>query len=229
MNKNLPQNISEYRFERKWAFGSDLDINTFLISIYRSTFNFTEAYKARNVNTIYFDDTEYSSIYENLDGVTFKKKYRLRWYGNSEFIEKPQFEIKSKNGLISKKKVIPMLLSERIKLDENGLQRVTSIIQNNYKIKKIVFPILSTHYYRHYFISSNKHVRATLDTNLKSHQLYGYQDLNFKKNFKNSVFEIKYGKNFDNYVKKNLSNISLRISKSSKYVISSLDQPISFS
>ena len=31
--------------------------------------------------------------------------------------------------------------------------------------------------------------------------------LNFKKNFNNSVFEIKYNKNYDNYVKKNLKNI----------------------
>ena len=59
--------------------------------------------------------------------------------------------------------------------------------------------------------------------------MYGFHDLNFKKNFNNSVFEIKYNKNYDHYVKKNLKNISLRISKSSKYVTTALNSPVSFS
>ena len=59
--------------------------------------------------------------------------------------------------------------------------------------------------------------------------MYGLHDLSFKKDFNNSIFEIKYDKNYDSYVKKNLKNISLRISKSSKYVITALNKPISFS
>ena len=229
MIKNSSKIISTDRFERKWAIGSNIDINAFLISIYRSSFMFIESYNARNVNTIYFDDAHYSSISENLDGVTFKKKYRLRWYGNSEIISKPQFEIKSKVGLISKKRTFPIEISSDIKFDHDGLEKVSSIFSKRFKINKILFPILSTHYHRHYFISSNKHVRATLDKSLKSYQLYGLQNLSFKKDFRNFIFEIKYDKNCDHYVRKNLKNISLRMSKSSKYVISSLDQPISFS
>ena len=80
------------RYERKWEIGNNLDTNAFLIAISRSNFAFTESYNARNVNTIYFDDTNCSSIFENLDGVSSKKKYRLRWYGNSEVISKPQLE-----------------------------------------------------------------------------------------------------------------------------------------
>ena len=102
MNKYKQMLNKINRFERKWTVGGNIDFNAFLISIYRSSFVFTEAYKARNVNTIYFDDVDYSSIFENLDGVNLKKKYRLRWYGNSEIISKPQFEIKSKIGLINK-------------------------------------------------------------------------------------------------------------------------------
>ena len=92
-----------------------------------------------------------------------------------------------------------------------------------------LIPIITTHYERYYFISSNKHIRATFDENLKSHQLYGIHNLDFKRNFNNSIFEIKYNKNYDNYVKKNLKDISLRMSKSSKYVVTALDKPVSFS
>ena len=77
MTNNLSKNISIDRFERKWVVGRNVDINTFLIAIYRSNFVFTESYNARNINTIYFDDIDYSSISENLDGVSFKKIYRL--------------------------------------------------------------------------------------------------------------------------------------------------------
>jgi SPX domain protein involved in polyphosphate accumulation len=190
---------------------------------------FSESYNARHVNTIYFDDTNYSSISENLDGLNYKKKYRLRWYGNSEIISKPQFEIKSKIGLITKKETLLPETIEDIKFDYDGLEKISNIFLKEIKINKILFPVLSTHYLRYYFISSNKHVRATFDKNLKSYQLSGYKDLSFKKDFNNSIFEIKYDKKYDNYVKQNLKNISLRISKSSKYVISSLDQPVSFS
>ena len=74
MIKNSSKIISIDRFERKWTIGGDLDINAFFIAIYRSSFTFTESYRARSVNTIYFDDVDYSSIFENLDGVQSKKK-----------------------------------------------------------------------------------------------------------------------------------------------------------
>lgn len=229
MIKNSSKFISIDRFERKWTIGGDVDINAFFIAIYRSSFTFTESYRARNVNTIYFDDVDYSSIFENLDGVNLKKKYRLRWYGNSEIISKPQFEIKSKIGLINKKRTFPIKLSKDINFDSDGIEKILDILLKKFSINKILFPILSTHYLRYYFVSSNKKVRATFDKSLKSHQLRGYQNLSFKKDFKNSVFEVKYDKKYDNYVARNLKNISLRISKNSKYIISSLDQPISFS
>ena len=105
---NSSKVISIDRFERKWDVGNDIDTNAFFIAISRSNFMFTELYSARNVNTIYFDDIDHSSISENLNSARFKQKYRLRWYGNFETISKPQLEIKSKNGLIGKKTTFPI-------------------------------------------------------------------------------------------------------------------------
>jgi len=229
MNINSSKIISIDRFERKWDIRNDIDTNTFFIAISRSNFMFTELYSARNVNTIYFDDIDYSSISENLGGERFKQKYRLRWYGNFETISKPQLEIKSKNGLISKKTTFPIEISKDIKLDYDGLEEISNFFDKKLGINKILYPILSTHYLRHYFVSSNKDIRATFDQNLKSLQMYAYLNLSFKKDFSNSIFEIKYNKNYDNYVKKNLKNISLRMSKSSKYVTTALDEPMGFS
>jgi len=229
MSINLTPTSSVDRFERKWALSGDVDVSAFLIAISKSNFLFRETYYPRNINTIYYDDTNFSSISENLDGVTYKKKYRLRWYGDSQVISKPQLEVKSKIGLITKKKTFPIEAFESIKLNYEGLEKISNIFQEKLKISRILSPILSTHYLRYYFVSSNNYIRATFDKNLKSHQLHGFYDLNFKKDFNNSVFEIKYNKIYDDYVKRNLKNISLRISKSSKYVISALNKPISFS
>ena len=65
MNNNLAKGTSIDRFERKWVIGNNVDTNAFLIAISRSNFMFTESYSARNINTIYFDDTNCSSISEN--------------------------------------------------------------------------------------------------------------------------------------------------------------------
>ena len=85
MIKDKNKKISIDRLERKWTL-ENIDVNSFFIAIYRSNFLFTETYKSRNINTIYFDDINFSSIRENLDGVSHKKKYRLRWYGSSKII-----------------------------------------------------------------------------------------------------------------------------------------------
>ena len=228
MDKKGQKNSSIDRLERKWMLGN-INITSFFIAIYRSNFLFTEVFKNRNINTIYFDDTNFSSIRENLDGVMCKKKYRLRWYGGSEIISKPQFEIKTKVGFVTKKTTYPIELNEDIKFNISGIDKITNIILNKFKINRNLLPILSTHYLRNYFVSSNKYIRATFDRNLKSHQIYGVRNLDLKKDFNNLIFEIKYDKKFDNYVRKNLHNISLRLTKSSKYISSAFDKPISFS
>ena len=228
MKKDSKNNVSIDRLERKWML-ENVDVNSFFIAIYRSSFLFSETYKSRNINTIYFDDVNFSSIRENLDGVSRKKKYRLRWYGNSQIISMPQFEIKTKIGFVTKKITYPIKINEKIKFNITGINKITNIILNKFEIKKNIFPILSTHYLRNYFVSSNKYIRATFDRNLKSHQIYGFRNLDFKKDFKNLIFEIKYDRKFDDYVRKNLHNISARLTKSSKYISSAFDKPISFS
>ena len=81
-NKNLLK-----RFERKWVFDS-IDHNQLFILLNRSKFLFTTQFSDRLVNSIYFDDEHYTSINQNIDGVSEKKKYRLRWYGDFKNITK---------------------------------------------------------------------------------------------------------------------------------------------
>ena len=68
------------RFERKWIFKSE-NYLALINSLLRSELFFTNQYPQRKVNSIYFDDLNFSAIRENLDGVSNKKKIRVRWYG----------------------------------------------------------------------------------------------------------------------------------------------------
>ena len=65
-------------------------------SLIRSDLFFTTHHPQRKINSIYFDDINFTSIRENLDGVS-NKKIRIRWYKRQKLIH-PQLEIKAKKG-----------------------------------------------------------------------------------------------------------------------------------
>ena len=65
--------LEEKRFERKWIYYSN-NILSLINSLVRSKLFFRYLFPKRKVNSIYFDDTNFSSIRENLNGVSNKKK-----------------------------------------------------------------------------------------------------------------------------------------------------------
>ena len=93
------------RFERKWLFKSNNSL-ALINALIRSNLFFRTQYPSRKVNSIYFDTKDYISIRQNLDGVSDKKKIRIRWYGNNDVISNPVVEIKSKKGFEKKKESI---------------------------------------------------------------------------------------------------------------------------
>ena len=173
----------------------------------------------RYVNSIYFDDNNYTSIKENLDGVNNRAKFRLRWYGKNNFVlNNPKLEIKIKKNFLNYKRIFSLK-----KLNNLNLKNLNHVKSINYEVnniikKKLLFSTITTHYERLYLISGNKKIRATIDYNLKG--------TNFNCYFQNPIFkvsgdvivEFKYKKEYDNYVRSNLKKISSRFSKNSKYV-----------
>jgi len=215
------------RFERKWLFKS----NNFLAlinALIRSNLFFRTQYPPRDVNSVYFDTYNYTSIRQNLDGVSNKKKIRIRWYGKKNKMINPMIEIKSKKGFEKKKENIKIKELDNIEL--NNLDKIKYQLNKKIKSKKNIIPILSTHYQREYLISLNGNIRATVDYNLKSIFLNNSSQIDIIKNFKNiCILELKYSTNLDKYVRKNLKDISLRLSKNSKFVNSALEKPKFFS
>ena len=222
MQKNIN---SMKRFERKWVFDNN-DYNQIYISLYRSNFYFIDHFPDRQVNSIYFDDQHHSSIVQNIDGISDKKKYRLRWYGNFKNIKDPVFEVKKKNGFEVSKDNFSLPKLNNLNLFKNDdIDFLASFINDNFNFTNKLFPILTTHYLRSYFISSNKLVRATIDRNLKSLILYQNKNSDIIKEFNDIILELKYDLNLDNYVRQNLGSTSVRLSKNSKFINSATVTP----
>ena len=80
------------RFERKWIFKSN-NYLALINALLRSNLFFRTQYPLRKVNSVYFDTYNYSSIRQNLDGVSYKKD-KIRWYGNKNIMNNPLIEIK---------------------------------------------------------------------------------------------------------------------------------------
>ena len=218
------------RFERKWIFKSEnylALINTLL----RSDLFFTNQYPQRKVNSIYFDDTNFSSIRENLNGVSDKKKIRIRWYGIEKKLIKPQLEIKGKKGSETRKRNYSINELNNLKFsDLKNIEKIKNLVNSKIKLKKIIYPVLSTHYDRQYFISNNSKIRATVDYNMQSVYLKNISQIKIVKNFsKVCILELKYPTRLDLYVRRKLKNITLRLSKNSKFVNSAFQTPRFFS
>ena len=79
---------------------------------------------------------------------------------------------------------------------------------------------------REYFVSLNGKIRVTIDYNLQSIFLNNLSQADIVKNFKNiCILEFKYSTGLDKYVRKNLKDITLRLSKNSKFVNSAIKKP----
>lgn len=214
------QNI--FRYERKFII-NNLSIPELENLLRFSSLKFKKNFIQRKVNSIYFDDYNSNSILENLDGNNFKTKFRLRWYGDKKLIKSPVLELKKKESYINSKELFKIKNFKKIKFSKKNI----NFLLNQLK-KKFIFllnksAISSTHYNRLYFISSKKNVRATIDFNINYFDIKNYINLN--KYSKSIILEIKYLNKDDEIVRKNLENISFRISKNSKYLNSLIEYP----
>lgn len=128
------------------------------------------------IKSLYFDDLDSSSYYEKMDGILYRKKYRIRIYNNNdEFI---RLEKKMKHNTYTAKEQI--LISKDIyskilngKLDE--IDSPTGLLEEfitNSKTKHLV-PSVIVLYHRIAFTYPISEVRITFDSHIQS-GLYNY-------------------------------------------------------
>jgi len=202
----------ESRIERKFTVGK---YNKDFFEKFLKFHSFHKPYADREVSSVYFDTYNYDFLRANIDGIGIRKKIRIRWYNNDFKTFSLEEKIKN-NFLVSKKiKKINFLFSEN-KFKESLKQYYKSEKDKSFKESNFQI-VLKTNYKRSYWLSSDKKIRATIDTNLVTSP-YNYLDRVV--NLPETILEFKYLPKYENYFRNFYKNIKsgLRVVKYSKYV-----------
>ena len=173
---------------------------------------FRKAYPNRKVNNIYFDTQDMGACFDNLAGISDRKKVRVRWYGNPKIISNPVLEEKIKSNALGMKNHYK--LTEVESIDELTIQ-----IPKHLKEGHDLFPSLQNSYERAYFISADENFRLTVDQNIRYQTA---QDALMENEMKfeddRIIIEVKFAKENSKYLKEITRYIPFRQTKHSKYV-----------
>ena len=82
---------SDYRVERKFSFGKSKENELYNFLLLN---NFNKTFENRIVNSIYLDTCNFDNALDNINGVSNRKKLRMRWYNND--LNNLSFETKKK-------------------------------------------------------------------------------------------------------------------------------------
>ena len=216
--------VDTFRFERKFVIPPD-SINYIEHIIKQNTAIFTETFYPRFVNNIYFDTQSFRFFNENIDGVSARKKIRIRWYGDLDGeVQNPILEFKQKSGLLGIKRYYPL---HGFKLGEifkpgffSNLFGKSSLELFDKDLLLSLTPTLINRYYRKYFQSVDQKFRITLDSDLEYFPVSSpnhFQERLLRNPFY-MIMELKYDKTYQTEASDVTQQFLFRVSKNSKYV-----------
>ena len=187
-------------------------------------------YNPYTITSIYFDNVKDDDLFEKLNGVRFREKYRIRFYNENE--NEGKFEIKRKyENMIEKKTLnlnnveLKQILSEDFSVLKSFEEFEYLSYKMNYKLYK---PKTVVRYDRLAYQLPLNNIRVTLDLNLRSSTFFnGSKEKNIYSGKKimpigYEILELKYSDMFPDYLFKILSKYSLKRSSISKYTTSRL-------
>ena len=181
------------------------------------------AHPNRLVNSIYFDDNDFTSVKDNLIGLSNRSKYRLRWYGDSRQNEEVDlnFEIKNRSNRTGDK------TRKAIEFDDSLLRMSYGEIELALKeklspeivFKKSLSPALQVCYLRKYLEGSNN-IRITLDSGIRYFSTSNNTKIFSSKpiRYPMTIMEIKFNPELLNTVSSSLRDFHLLPKRHSKYL-----------
>ncbi len=173
---------------------------------------FKLAYPDRTVNSIYYDDLDYTAYNDNLLGVGERVKYRVRWYGDDmQEVKQPVLEKKIKKNLLGKKEHYALADFHM----KQGAPRLPDHI--TYAANQL-YPYIIVRYRRTYFVSINGNIRATIDRKLQYYDLFQRRISSSIHTDPAIILEIKYGQDKTEEASECITSLPYRLTKNSKYV-----------
>jgi len=212
----------DLRYEKKFLIHKSFEETKSILQLLPLALR--EEFPTRQVHNIYFDDLNFSNIFDNLAGVGERKKIRLRWYTPQE--KTAYLEIKCKTGLLGSK--------SRFVVGDH----VTSIILKNYfeynsflqhcdyqvrSLLSSLAPVLRIHYQRHYWASTLDNIRLTIDHHLACSNIMfrpydEFDKISTETANEFCVMEVKYPQGLETQGADFLQSIPFFQSKFSKYI-----------
>lgn len=216
-----PRDLQEqtFRYERKFTVAIQ-DLPTFRHELKLHPAGFRQAFPPRFVNNVYFDNLDFSNLFENLDGVANRCKMRVRWYGDLwGEISNAFVEYKIKRGLAGTKRRFDLptfvlapdshfgsvfaaagILSELDFRVRHDLQTSQAVVLNRY----------CREYYQ-----VGERFRVTLDSEVTSRAGPRFGDVPPESV---AVVELKYDPSLESEASSLLQHFPLRVARNSKYV-----------
>ena len=213
----------DFRYERKFR-PTQLDEAEMRLLIKLHSKGFKKTYPDRQINNIYFDMPSLSAFHENVEGVSPRMKFRVRWYGDLlQYNARPFLELKRKFGFVGDK--------IRIYLPEWDNHSGLSDFHVKKLLKESVDPdgycsyacgmnsILVNQYVRSYFETADGNFRLTVDRDLSFCAfISGKVDLKRKVSDPDTIVELKYAAAHDREADLITKEFSMRVNRISKYV-----------
>jgi hypothetical protein len=218
------ESLDHFRCERKFLISSLSGQEIEEIVLLHPAL-FSPVYHERFVNNIYFDNLDFLSFYENQDGVTPRKKVRIRWYGDlGGQIKEPVLEVKRKSGIVGSKDCysFPSFTFENFFSGTQILRPANNNIGDPDLTAELALlePTLINRYHRKYFLSADGNFRITLDSSINFFPVQPFLPMFFSNEQVEPycVLELKYGHARDDKASEVTKSFPFRLTKSSKYV-----------
>ena len=123
------------------------------------------------IKSLYFDDIESTSYYEKMDGVLYRKKYRIRIYNDNDSFIRLEKKMKHNNYTAKEQMLISKDIYCKIvngKINEiDGAEGLLLEFINECRTKKLI-PSIIVGYHRTAFTYPISDVRITFDSNISS-------------------------------------------------------------
>ena len=159
--------MENYRYEIKFILNEANYSKAYFIINAKTSMK--KDFSNRVVNSLYFDDMNFSSIQDNLIGLANRQKMRLRWYDNNLLDKRAIFEIKKRNGRLGSKDAfkIDSLYGSIMDLKINEVSNLITkdLLNKEMVLSEYLQSTLQVSYERQYY-KNFENIRVTIDRNI---------------------------------------------------------------
>jgi len=218
--------MSEYRYEIKFSL-DDVNYAKAMKWLFVNT-HAVKKFDNRYVSSLYFDDPGYSSIRDNITGLSDRSKYRLRWYDKgteSSCAISPRFEVKIKKGRLGKKDSVNLtnlkdnFTTLPLHQTENDVRhelRSSNILLDDYYTS-----VLHVRYLREYY-EDNLGLRITFDSEIQFSYVDGLTLVLSncpKLHYRRKIMEFKFNVELKDHVSELMRSLNMSPTRHSKYLM----------